>query len=124
MGDPGARPFALSADQQRLADQARGLAREVLVPLAAAGRPGRVNRELVRALGEHGLLARLFPSTAGAASASAVPSSASSSSSAPSSASVSSPAAVAPASISASVGTAGRSSSPTTRAFFRGTARW
>ena len=68
MSDAGARPFALGADQERLAAEAWGLAREVLAPLAAAGRPGRVNRELVRALGEHGLLARLFPSTAGAAS--------------------------------------------------------
>jgi acyl-CoA dehydrogenase len=59
--DPGARPFALSDAQERLAAQARALAREVLAPLAAAGRPGRVNRELVRALGDHGLLARLLP---------------------------------------------------------------
>jgi acyl-CoA dehydrogenase len=58
--DPAARPFALSAAQERLAAEARTLAREVLAPLAAAGRPGRVNRPLVRALGEHGLLARLF----------------------------------------------------------------
>jgi acyl-CoA dehydrogenase len=59
--DPGARPFALSAAQERLAAEARALAREVLAPLAAAGRPGRVNRALVRALGDHGLLARLLP---------------------------------------------------------------
>ena len=57
---PG-RPFALSAAQESLVEQVRALAREVLVPLAAAGRPGRVNRELVRALGDHGLLARLLP---------------------------------------------------------------
>ncbi|MDQ3944322.1 MAG: acyl-CoA dehydrogenase family protein, partial [Actinomycetota bacterium] len=37
------------------------LAREVLRPLVEAGPHGRVNRPLVRALGEHGLLARLFP---------------------------------------------------------------
>jgi acyl-CoA dehydrogenase len=59
-GTPGAA-FALTAAQRRLAEDARALARQVLAPLAAAGRPGRVNRELVRALGEHGLLARLFP---------------------------------------------------------------
>jgi acyl-CoA dehydrogenase len=35
----------------------RRLAREVLAPLAAAGEHGRVNRPLVRALGEHGLVA-------------------------------------------------------------------
>ena len=69
MSDPAARPFALSAAQERLAAEARDLAREVLAPLAAAGRPGRVNRELVRALGAHGLLGRLFPSPAGPPSA-------------------------------------------------------
>ncbi|HYY81524.1 MAG TPA: acyl-CoA dehydrogenase family protein [Actinomycetes bacterium] len=62
--------FALTPAQQRLAGEARALAREVLAPLAAAGPPGRVNRPLVRALGEHGLLARLFPDGGrGAASA-------------------------------------------------------
>ena len=61
MPDPAARPFALSAAQVRLAAEARALAADVLAPLAAAGRPGRVNRELVRALGEHGLLARVLP---------------------------------------------------------------
>jgi acyl-CoA dehydrogenase len=55
------RPFALSHAQQRLLAEVRALAREVLAPLAAAGRPGRVNRELVAALGDHGLLARLLP---------------------------------------------------------------
>jgi acyl-CoA dehydrogenase len=57
---PG-RPFALTGAQEQLLSQVRELAREVLAPVAAAGRPGRVNRELVRALGEHGLLGRLFP---------------------------------------------------------------
>jgi alkylation response protein AidB-like acyl-CoA dehydrogenase len=59
--DTPTRPFALSGAQERLLDEVRGLAREVLAPLAAAGRPGRVNRELVRALGEHGLVARVLP---------------------------------------------------------------
>jgi acyl-CoA dehydrogenase len=59
--DDAARPFALGAAQQRLVAEVRELAREVLAPLVAAGRPGRVNRALVRALGEHGLLARLLP---------------------------------------------------------------
>jgi acyl-CoA dehydrogenase len=45
--------------------EVRRLAREVFAPLAAAGRPGRVNRPLVRALGETGLLARLFPTPLG-----------------------------------------------------------
>ena len=45
--------------------EVRRLAREVLAPLAAAGPPGRVNRPLVRALGETGLLGRLFPTSLG-----------------------------------------------------------
>ena len=61
MTDDPTRPFALGAAQERLVGEVRALAREVLVPLAAAGRPGRVNRPLVAALGEHGLLARLLP---------------------------------------------------------------
>jgi acyl-CoA dehydrogenase len=63
------RPFALGGDQRRLVAEVRALAREVLVPLAAAGRPGRVNRPLVRALGDHGLLARLLPTDPAPASA-------------------------------------------------------
>src|SRR5436190_18751373 len=43
----------------------RRLAREVFAPLAAAGARGRVNRPLVRALGDTGLLGRLFPSALG-----------------------------------------------------------
>jgi acyl-CoA dehydrogenase len=60
--DAPSRAFALTAAQQRLLAEVRALARDVLAPLAAAGPPGRVNRPLVRALGEHGLLARLLPS--------------------------------------------------------------
>ncbi|HET6813189.1 MAG TPA: hypothetical protein VFJ69_04170, partial [Actinomycetota bacterium] len=56
---PG-RAFALTGAQQRLAAETRALAREVLAPLAAAGQPGRVDRELVRALGAHGLIARVL----------------------------------------------------------------
>src|ERR671928_625692 len=41
--------------------EVRRLAREVFAPLAAAGPAGRVNRPLVKALGDSGLLARLFP---------------------------------------------------------------
>src|SRR5256714_7055404 len=43
----------------------RRLAREVFAPLAAAGERGRVNRPLVRALGDAGLLGRLFPTALG-----------------------------------------------------------
>lgn len=45
--------------------EVRRLAREVFAPLAAAGPPGRVNRPLVRALGDTGLLGRLFPTSLG-----------------------------------------------------------
>jgi acyl-CoA dehydrogenase len=59
--------FALDPAQERLLSEVATLAREVLAPLAAAGRPGRVNRALVAALGDHGLLPRLFPKAAGGA---------------------------------------------------------
>jgi acyl-CoA dehydrogenase len=59
--EPPTPALALTAAQERLQDEVRALAREVLVPLAGAGRPGRVNRPLVRALGEHGLIARMIP---------------------------------------------------------------
>src|SRR5256885_13466244 len=45
--------------------ESRRLAREVFAPLAAGGERGRVNRPLVRALGETGLLGRLFPTPLG-----------------------------------------------------------
>ncbi|MGH2723840.1 MAG: acyl-CoA dehydrogenase family protein [Actinomycetota bacterium] len=57
--------FALTEEQHRLAEDARRIGREVLVPVAEAGTTGRVNRELVRALGDHGLLPRMFPRRAG-----------------------------------------------------------
>ena len=41
----------------------RRVAHETLAPLAHAGEPGRVNRPLIRALGESGLLAPVFPET-------------------------------------------------------------
>jgi len=50
----------LNRDQRDLYERARALAVETLAPVAAAGTPGRINRPLVRALAEHGLLARLF----------------------------------------------------------------
>jgi acyl-CoA dehydrogenase len=53
--------FALRDEQQRLIEDTRRLARDTLAPLAEEGAPGRVNRPLVRALGDHGLLGRLFP---------------------------------------------------------------
>jgi acyl-CoA dehydrogenase len=59
--------FALGTAAERMAAEVRTLAREVLAPLAAAGRPARVNRALVAALGEHGVLPRLFPRSVGGA---------------------------------------------------------
>jgi acyl-CoA dehydrogenase len=43
----------------------RQLTREVLAPLAEQATPGRVSRAVVAALGEHDLLARLFPTHLG-----------------------------------------------------------
>jgi acyl-CoA dehydrogenase len=57
--------FSLSADQQRLVDDARHLAQDILAPVAAQGEPGRVNRALLEALNEQGLLPRLFPERLG-----------------------------------------------------------
>ena len=51
----------MSAD---LLERARRLGHEVFAPIAERGEPGRVNRELVRALGEHGLLERVFEGSA------------------------------------------------------------
>jgi acyl-CoA dehydrogenase len=44
-----------------LYDQTRRLAAAELRPIAERGRPCRVNRPLIRALAQHGLLGRLFP---------------------------------------------------------------
>ena len=57
--------FNLTAEQERLVAQVRERARIELVPVADAGRPRRVNRELLKALGELGLSQRLFPRSAG-----------------------------------------------------------
>ncbi len=53
--------FALDPEQVTWCDHVRRQAAHTLRPLAEAGRPGRVNRPLLAALGELGLLARLFP---------------------------------------------------------------
>jgi acyl-CoA dehydrogenase len=53
--------FSLTTDQRRLLEDARRIAEEVLAPIAARGEPGRVNRQLLLALTEQGLLPRLFP---------------------------------------------------------------
>jgi acyl-CoA dehydrogenase len=57
--------FSLDAEHVALVEQTREMARDRLVTVAGAGEPGRVNRSLVRALGDCGLLLRLFPERAG-----------------------------------------------------------
>ncbi|MEV6953360.1 acyl-CoA dehydrogenase family protein [Streptomyces sp. NPDC051183] len=56
--------FALGADQEAWCGRLRALAERRLRPLAEKGEPGRVNRPLLAALGEEGLLDRLFTSGA------------------------------------------------------------
>ena len=56
--------FALAADQREFAAEVRDLGARELRPIAEAGEPGRVNRDLVKAMGRLGLLARLFPGVA------------------------------------------------------------
>ncbi|MFE9562941.1 acyl-CoA dehydrogenase family protein [Streptomyces sp. NPDC006487] len=56
--------FALGADQEEWCARLRALAAERLRPLAEKGEPGRVNRPLLAALGEEGLLGRVFTSGA------------------------------------------------------------
>ena len=51
-------------DRDRLASEARAAARK-LAPAAASGEEGRVNRRLIRGLGDQGLLPGLFPRRAG-----------------------------------------------------------
>ena len=46
----------LSAEHADLLRHAEALARDELAPLAREGTPGQLNRPLVRALGERGLL--------------------------------------------------------------------
>lgn len=53
--------FALGPDEQEWCAELRALTAERLSPLAEKGEEGRVNRPLVAALGELGLLRRLFP---------------------------------------------------------------
>ncbi|MGH3094460.1 MAG: acyl-CoA dehydrogenase family protein [Streptosporangiales bacterium] len=57
----GEHPWELSPGQRELMEWVREVAHTTLCPLAEGGASGHVNRELVRALGELGLLARLFP---------------------------------------------------------------
>jgi acyl-CoA dehydrogenase len=52
--------FALTEEQRAYAQQVRELAVQHLVPLAEQGQEGHVNRPLLEAMGQHGLLGRLF----------------------------------------------------------------
>src|SRR4029453_18575492 len=51
----------LSKEQQELFERALVLGHDVMAPLARQGEPGRINRALVRALGDEGLLERVLP---------------------------------------------------------------
>jgi alkylation response protein AidB-like acyl-CoA dehydrogenase len=55
----------LSAAQQELLERATALGHDAFAPLAEQGMPGEINRPLVRALGEEGLLERVLPSEGG-----------------------------------------------------------
>ncbi|MEU9299702.1 acyl-CoA dehydrogenase family protein [Streptomyces sp. NPDC048269] len=56
--------FALGVDQEEWCAHLRALAADRLRPLAEKGEPGRINRPLLAALGELGLLERVFASGA------------------------------------------------------------
>ena len=58
-------PIALTPDERRSLEDARDIAATVLNAIASSGTPGRVNRDLIRALAMHGPLSRLFPPAAG-----------------------------------------------------------
>jgi acyl-CoA dehydrogenase len=57
-------PFELDAAQREFAGWVREVGESRLAPIADSGEPGRVNRDLLKAMGELGLLARLFPGVA------------------------------------------------------------
>lgn len=61
--------FALSPEQQEFCDEVRAVANNELTPIARAGTPGNVNRPLIAAMGERGLLARMFGRHGAAAAA-------------------------------------------------------
>ena len=63
--------FGLTAEQERLAAEVREVTARELRPLAEAGTPGRVNRHLIKTMGQQGLLRRLFPGAGVAAGAAA-----------------------------------------------------
>lgn len=66
------RAFALSEDQRTFIAQVREIALTELRPLVESGAPGRVNRALLKAMGAHGLLGRLFGDAGSGAPAAAM----------------------------------------------------
>ena len=54
--------FRLATEQQLIVSEARRFAEQILEPIARAGEPGKVNRELVRMLASNGSLETVFPS--------------------------------------------------------------
>ncbi|MGH3180198.1 MAG: acyl-CoA dehydrogenase family protein [Streptosporangiaceae bacterium] len=66
--------FALTSEQQDFAERVRQIASGQLRTLAKAGTPGHVNRDLIKAMGDLGLLARLFPGQGGLGGRGAPPS--------------------------------------------------
>ena len=56
--------FDLGTEQREFAGWVREVAAAQLAPIADRGEPGRVNRALLKAMGELGLLTRLFPGVA------------------------------------------------------------
>ncbi|HVF53528.1 MAG TPA: acyl-CoA dehydrogenase family protein [Actinomycetota bacterium] len=61
-------PFHLSDENRERLTAVRALARDVLAPIAQEGETGRVNRPLLKALGEHGVLPGIFPRDLGGTS--------------------------------------------------------
>ena len=59
--EPIATAFTLSPAQRALAHEVRQLAADELRAIAETRQPGEVNRDLIKAMGRLGLLARLFP---------------------------------------------------------------
>ncbi|MDQ3646271.1 MAG: acyl-CoA dehydrogenase family protein [Actinomycetota bacterium] len=64
MGDEDFPRLLPASARERLAE-VRSLAAEQLAPIAAAGEPGRINRPLLEALGERGILPEIFPEELG-----------------------------------------------------------
>jgi alkylation response protein AidB-like acyl-CoA dehydrogenase len=58
-------PFDLTEEQRRLFEETRRRARSDLIAIAETGAPGRVNRALVKALGDLQVLPRLWPRRVG-----------------------------------------------------------